>query len=199
MPYTNDDFAEYAAAAWPRLVRAAHLLTGDFHEAEDLVQTTLVKVCARWRRIPREEVDFYVRRSLINNNLSRVRKRRVIHLLTPLMPERVHGRHAGHAEHIEERAALMQALETLSARQRAVVVLRYWEDLSEQEMAEVLNCSIGTVKTHARRALETLRAHPVIAHRLPVPATGGAAAPGTRAVPGTEAVPGTGAGTGARP
>ncbi|MEV7682198.1 SigE family RNA polymerase sigma factor [Streptomyces sp. NPDC088341] len=193
MPYTNDDFAEYAAAAWPRLVRAAHLLTGDFHEAEDLVQTTLVKVCARWRRIPREEVEFYVRRALINNNLSRVRKRRVVHLLTPLMPERVHGRHAGHAEHIEERAALAQALAALSARQRAVVVLRYWEDLNEQEIAEVLNCSVGTVKTHARRALETLRAHPVIARRLPV--SGAGAAPGTGTVPGA----GAGTGTGARP
>ncbi|MFF3754722.1 SigE family RNA polymerase sigma factor [Streptomyces sp. NPDC002018] len=186
MPYTNDDFAEYAAGAWPRLVRAAHLLTGDFHEAEDLVQTTLVKVCARWRRIPREEVEFYVRRALVNNNLSRVRKRRVIHLLTPLLPERVHGRHAGHAEHVEERAALAQALAALTARQRAVVVLRYWEDLSEQETAAVLNCSVGTVKTHARRALESLRAHPVLAHRLP------------ESEAGSKAVPGTGAGTGAR-
>ncbi|MGW2055481.1 SigE family RNA polymerase sigma factor [Streptomyces sp. NPDC001840] len=193
MPYTNDDFAEYAAAAWPRLVRAAHLLTGDFHEAEDLVQTTLAKVCARWRRIPREEVDFYVRRALVNNNLSRVRKRRVIHLLTPLLPEAVHGRHTGHAEHIEERAALAQALAALSARQRAVVVLRYWEDLSEQETAGLLNCSVGTVKTHARRALETLRAHPVLAHRLPAPRSGAGTAPATGAAPGS------GAGTGVRP
>ena len=110
------DFAAYATAAWPRLVRTAHMLTGDFHEAEDLVQTTLAKVYARWRRIPRDDVDFYVRRSLVNNNISRVRKRRVAHLLTPFLPERVHERQAGHADSIAQRAAVTQALAALSAR-----------------------------------------------------------------------------------
>ncbi|MFI6336002.1 SigE family RNA polymerase sigma factor [Streptomyces sp. NPDC050535] len=167
-PSPDGDFAAYAAAAWPRLVRTAHLLTGDFHEAEDLVQTTLAKVYARWRRIPRDDVDFYVRRSLVNNNRSRVRRRRVVHLLTPLLPERMHQREPGHAETVEQRAALGQALGSLSARQRAVLVLRYWDDLSEAEIAEVLGCSAGTVKTHARRGLEALRAHPLFAGRPPV-------------------------------
>ncbi|BBC34849.1 hypothetical protein SGFS_061430 [Streptomyces graminofaciens] len=154
------DFAAYATAAWPRLVRTAHMLTGDFHEAEDLVQTTLAKVYSRWRRIPRDEVDFYVRRSLVNNNISRVRKRRVAHLLMPFLPERVHEPQAGHAESIAQRAALTQALTELSARQRSVLVLRYWEDLGENEIAELLGCSLGTVKTHLRRGLTALRAHP---------------------------------------
>ncbi|MGW0706700.1 SigE family RNA polymerase sigma factor [Streptomyces sp. NPDC002643] len=157
------DFAAYATAAWPRLVRTAHMLTGDFHEAEDLVQTTLAKVYARWRRIPRDEVDFYVRRSLVNNNISRVRKRRVAHLLTPLLPERVHEPQAGHADSVAQRAALTQALAALSARQRSVLVLRFWEDLSEREIAELLGCSLGTVKTHIRRGLTALRAHPAFA------------------------------------
>jgi RNA polymerase sigma-70 factor (sigma-E family) len=168
VPAENGDFAAYAIAAWPRLVRTAHMLTGDFHEAEDLVQTTLAKVYARWRRIPRDDVDFYVRRSLVNNNLSRVRKRRVAQLLTPFLPERVHQREPGHAEAVEQRAALDQALAALSARQRAVMVLRYWEDLSEAEIAQLLGCSVGTVKTHARRGLAALRAHPLFAGRPPV-------------------------------
>ncbi|MGW2638563.1 SigE family RNA polymerase sigma factor [Streptomyces sp. NPDC001348] len=160
---SHGDFAEFARAAWPRLVRTAHMLTGDFHEAEDLVQTTLAKVYARWRRIPRDEVDLYVRRALVNNNLSRIRKRRVAHLLMPFLPETSHRSHSGHADSVEHRAALAQALAALPSRQRAVMVLRYFDDLSDQDIATVLNCSLGTVKTHARRGLAALRAHPAFA------------------------------------
>ncbi|KUJ65195.1 RNA polymerase subunit sigma-24 [Streptomyces albus subsp. albus] len=156
-------FAEFAAAAWPRLVRTAHMLTGDFHEAEDLVQTTLAKVYARWRRIPGDQVDAYVRRALVNNNLSRIRKKRVAHLLMPFLPEPAHRAHGGHAEVTDDRAALTQALAALPARQRTVMVLRYFEDLSDQEIATVLDCSLGTVKTHARRGLAALRSHPAFA------------------------------------
>ncbi|MGW7614081.1 SigE family RNA polymerase sigma factor [Streptomyces sp. NPDC054766] len=164
----SGDFAAYAGAAWPRLVRTAHLLTGDFHDAEDLVQITLAKVYARWRRIPSDDVDFYVRRSLVNNNISRTRKRRVAQLLMPFVPERAHQRDPGHAEAVTQRAALDAALAALSTRQRAVLVLRYWEDLGEAETAQLLGCSVGTVKTHARRGLQALRAHPVFAGRHPV-------------------------------
>ncbi|MFH9354721.1 SigE family RNA polymerase sigma factor [Kitasatospora sp. NPDC017646] len=161
---SSADFADYAALAWPRLVRTAHMLTGDFHEAEDLVQTTLVKVYARWSRIPRDEVNRYVRRALVNNNFSRLRRKRVAQLLMPFLPESVHGSQEGHAESIEHRTALIEALEALSPRQRAVMVLRFWEDLSELETATVLNCSLGTVKTHIRRGLQALRANPLLAH-----------------------------------
>ncbi|MFF8511985.1 SigE family RNA polymerase sigma factor [Streptomyces sp. NPDC015492] len=175
-PVEDDGFTEFAVGAWPRLVRTARLLTGDFHEAEDLVQTTLAKVYARWRRIPRGEVDLYVRRALINNNLSRVRRKRVVHLLTPVLPESLRHTSAGHAEAVEQRTALLAALADLTARQRAVMVLRYWEDLTEQEIASVLHCSIGTVKTHARRGLAALRAHPGLAAAPapPLPAPTGA-------------------------
>ncbi|MEU0391302.1 SigE family RNA polymerase sigma factor [Streptomyces sp. NPDC006208] len=158
-----DRFAEFAAVAWPRLVRTATLLTGDFHEAEDLVQTTLAKVYSHFRRIPRDEIDKYVRRALVNNNISRVRKKRVVHLLMPFLPEAAHRPAGGHAETVEHRAAVLQSLSSLPARQRTVVVLRYWEDMSEQDIAAVLNCSVGTVKTHARRALQALRTHPLFA------------------------------------
>lgn len=87
-PAGNGEFAPYATAAWPRLVRTAHLLTGDRHQAEDLARTTLARVRARWRRIPRNDVDFYVRRSLVRTHLGRTRRRRAARLLTPLLPER---------------------------------------------------------------------------------------------------------------
>ncbi|MFH9723862.1 SigE family RNA polymerase sigma factor [Streptomyces sp. NPDC017254] len=172
----SDGFAEFAVAAWPRLVRTAQLLTGDFHEAEDLVQTTLAKVYGRWRRVPRGEIDLYVRRALINNNLSRIRRKRVVHLLTPVLPESLRHTSAGHADAVEDRTSLLAALADLTPRQRAVMVLRYWEDLTELEIASVLNCSIGTVKTHARRGLAALRAHPrlVTAPVPPLPAPSGA-------------------------
>ncbi|MFF3759306.1 SigE family RNA polymerase sigma factor [Streptomyces sp. NPDC002185] len=159
----DDGFAEFAVAAWPRLVRTAQLLTGDFHEAEDLVQTTLAKVYGRWRRVPRAEIDLYVRRALINNNLSRIRRKRVAHLLTPVLPESLRPTSSGHAETVEDRTALLAALADLTARQRAVMVLRYWEDLTEAQIASVLGCSLGTVKSHARRGLAALRADPRLA------------------------------------
>ncbi|MFF6781118.1 SigE family RNA polymerase sigma factor [Streptomyces sp. NPDC012510] len=179
-PPDGDDFAAYATAAWPGLLRTAHMLTGDFHEAEDLVQTTLAKVYARWPRIPRDDVDFYVRRSLVNNNISRVRKRRVAHLLTPFLPERVHERQAGHADSVAQRAAVTEALAALTARQRSVLVLRYWEDLSENEIAQLLGCSLGTVKTHARRGLQALRAHPVFTAAPPADGAHGSTSPASR-------------------
>ncbi|NBM15588.1 sigma-70 family RNA polymerase sigma factor [Streptomyces sp. GC420] len=87
----------------------------------------------------------------------------------PFLPETVHRSYAGPTETVEQREALLRALRDLSARQRAVMVLRYWEDLSEQDIAGVLNCSVGTVKTHARRGLEALRAHPVLAPHFHAP------------------------------
>lgn len=159
-PAGNGDFAPYATAAWPRLVRTAHLLTGDVHEAEDLVRTTLARVCARWRRIPRDDVDFYVRRSLVKHHLGRTRGRRVVRLLTPFLPVRARRPAPGRAEADGRRDALGRALAALPARRRAVVVLRHWEGLSETEIAQLLGCSAGTVKAHARRGLRALRAHP---------------------------------------
>jgi DNA-directed RNA polymerase specialized sigma24 family protein len=128
VPHRHDDFAAYAHAGWPRLVTTAHLLCGDPHEATELVRNTLVGVCARWRRIPRDDVDFYVRRSLVKGHLRRARRRE--------SPSR-------------------EALGALSARQRAVLVMLHWEHLSEAEIAQVLGCSVGAVRSHAQPGLVT--------------------------------------------
>jgi RNA polymerase sigma-70 factor (sigma-E family) len=168
---SDTDFTAYATAAWPRLLRIAFMLTGDFHEGEDLLQTTLVRVCAHWHRIPPDEAHLYVRRALVNNHRSRLRRRRVVHLLTPAVPERA--QRAG-TESVEQRAALTDALASLSARQRATVVLRYWDDLTEQQTAHVLGCSASSVKVHARRALAALRDHPALrAYAAPDPTSAG--------------------------
>jgi RNA polymerase sigma-70 factor (sigma-E family) len=157
------DFVEYTTARWPQLVRTAYMLTGDFHEAEDLVQSTLIKVYAQWRRLRREEADFYVRRALVNNNRSRYRRRRVVHVLTPFLPDIPEKS----VDHPHERDAVLEALAGLPPRQRTVVVLRYWNDLSVEEVAEIMGCSPGTVKSQAARALTKLRDHPVLArHHL---------------------------------
>jgi RNA polymerase sigma-70 factor (sigma-E family) len=168
-PAGNGGFAPYATAAWPRLVRTAHLLTGDLHEAEDLVRTTLARVRARWRRIPRDDVDFYVRRSLVRTHLGRTRRGRAARLLAPFLPERARRAVPVPTEAVARRDALGRALAALPARRRAVVVLRHWEGLGEAEIAQLLGCSAGTVKAHARRGLAALRAHPSLAARLATP------------------------------
>lgn len=165
--FASPDFETFAAARWPRLLRTAYLLTGDHHEAEDLVQVTLAKLYPAWPRVRGlDEPDAYVRRALVNNNLSRFRKRRVVQLLTPRLPERAQ---EGGATGTEERSLLLEALGALPPRQRAVVVLRYWEDLSEQQAAEVLGCSPGNVKSQASRGLRKLRDHPALAEFQPRP------------------------------
>jgi len=165
---TNADaeFQAYMAARWPALVRTAFLLTGDRFEAEDLAQTALTKVYASWRRVRRaDDVDAYVRRVLVNANAGRFRKRRVAeHLVAVPADGRAHEPHAG----LAQRSALMAALAELPARQRAVVVLRYWEDLSEREVAAALGCSQGTVKSQASKALARLRNSAVLLDRDPV-------------------------------
>ncbi|MFJ6212020.1 SigE family RNA polymerase sigma factor [Streptomyces sp. NPDC092296] len=156
------DFEAFAAARWTRLVRTAYLLTGDHHEAEDLVQATLAKVYSGWDRIRRlDNPDLYVRRALVNNNVSRYRRRRVTQLLMPRLPDRA--ARDGAQDRLEQRSALLTALASLPPRQRAVVVLRYWEDFGEQDTAQVLGCSPGTVKSQASRALAKLRSHPQLA------------------------------------
>ncbi|MEV6973165.1 SigE family RNA polymerase sigma factor [Kitasatospora sp. NPDC093806] len=157
------DFEAFAASRWRRLVRTAYLLTGDHHEAEDVVQATYAKVFRNWSRISRlDEPDAYVHRALVNNNLSRHRRRRVRQLLVPVLPDRASPAGGGHRD-VEERSVLLQALAELPPRQRAVVVLRYWEDMSENQVADVLGCSAGNVKSQASRGLAKLRGHPALA------------------------------------
>jgi RNA polymerase sigma-70 factor (sigma-E family) len=162
------EFTRFVASRWRALAQTAYLLTGDFHEAEDLVQATLAKVYPYWRRVRPETAEQYVRRALVNTNRSRYRRRRVVHFLLPSPPDTSAVEHGWGARPGEDRDALLRALADLPVRQRAVVVLRYWEDLSAEQVAEALGCSVGTVKSQASRALVKLRNHPALA-AFPLP------------------------------
>jgi RNA polymerase sigma-70 factor (sigma-E family) len=148
------EFREYAAGRWTWLVRAAVLLTGDTGHAEDLAQTVLVRVFASWSRVrAAEDMNAYTMRILINQNKNRFRKRRVVEDLTAVPPERGGG---DPTVRFDQRAGL---LASLPKRQREVVVLRYWEDYSEAQTAQILGCSVGTVKSQASKGLAKLRTH----------------------------------------
>ncbi|MBN0048266.1 SigE family RNA polymerase sigma factor [Streptomyces actuosus] len=152
-------FQEFVRARWSHLVRTAYLLTGDAHHAEDLTQTALAKAYRSWRRVARaDNPEAYVRRMLVSCNSDRFRKRRVQESLTAAPPDRAGSEEA--TSWAAERSALMTALAGLPPRQRAVVVMRYWEDLSEAEVAGVLGCSPGTVKSQASKGLAKLRTYP---------------------------------------
>ncbi|MEV5728976.1 MULTISPECIES: SigE family RNA polymerase sigma factor [Streptomyces] len=166
-------FQEFVRARWSHLVRTAYLLTGDAHHAEDLTQTALAKAYRSWRRISRSDnPEAYVRRMLVSCNSDRFRKRRVPEALTASPPERA-GSDAAVAW-VDERSSLLTALAGLPPRQRAVVVMRYWEDLSEAEVADVLGCSPGTVKSQASKGLAKLRTYPGLAQAMGVPSRQGA-------------------------
>jgi RNA polymerase sigma-70 factor (sigma-E family) len=161
MSFTTKDtgtptFEEYAAAAWPALYRYAYLLAGNHPDAEDVAQQTLIKAHRAWSRVTSSDSPHaYVRRMLTNTYLSAKRpRRRGLELLTDEPPEPVVAAPAVH----EERAALWPHVKALPPQQRAVIVLRYFEDLSEAEIADVLGCSRGNVKSTAHRALKALRA-----------------------------------------
>lgn len=158
------EFQRYMAVRWPVLVRTAYLLTGDRYLAEDLAQSALTKVYASWRHVRRaDDVDAYVRRVLVNTNANRFRKRRVAeHLTAAPYDLAAYEPHAG----LAQRSVLMAALAELPARQRAVVVLRYWEDMSEKEVAAALGCSQGTVKSQASKALARLRQNAALAGEI---------------------------------
>ncbi|WP_405816692.1 SigE family RNA polymerase sigma factor [Streptomyces sp. NBC_01390] len=155
-------FHEFVRARWSHLVRTAYLLTGDAHHAEDLTQTALAKAYRSWRRVSRtDSPEAYVRRMLVTCNSDRFRKRRVREALTDAPPDVV-GRDEA-VSWADERSALLGALAQLPPKQRAVVVLRYWEDLSEGEVADTLGCSQGTVKSQASKGLAKLRTYPGLA------------------------------------
>ena len=148
-----EEFTEFAAAASPRLRRTAFLLCGDWHVAEDLTQATLAKVFVAWRRISRRDAAFsYATRTLANTYLAARRRRRVNELLTGRPPD-------GPADSgtPELRIIVLDALATLPPKARAVVVLRYWEDLSVEQVAVLLGCSPGNVKSQSARSLDKLR------------------------------------------
>jgi RNA polymerase sigma-70 factor (sigma-E family) len=155
------EFRDFMVGRWPGLVRLAYGLTGDQALAEDLAQTALARAYASWPRVRRaDDPDAYVRRIVLNANRSRFRGRRVSELLTATPPDAGAADETGHRD---DRSALMAALKTLPAGQRSVVVLRYWLDLTEAQVAATLGCSVGNVKSQASRALAKLRLSPELA------------------------------------
>lgn len=152
---SEDEFREFMRSRWSALVRLGFVLTGEWTAAEDLAQSALVNAYASWSKVRRaQDPDAYVRRILVNANNSRFRKRRVFEQSAEELPEvAVHDR-AGEVVH---RSDLLAALRSLPPKQRAVVFLRYCEDLSETQVAAVLGCSVGNVKSQASRGLARLR------------------------------------------
>jgi RNA polymerase sigma-70 factor (sigma-E family) len=151
----HDEFHEFVAARRSALLRAAMLLTADRSDAEDLLQAALAKTYLAWDGInDRAALDGYVRRVMVNINISWWRRRRLEEYPTDELPELPI---ADHAWRSELRDAVDRLLTRLPARQRAAVVLRYYEDLSEIEVAETLGVSVGTVKSTVSRAMARLR------------------------------------------
>lgn len=151
----EDDFRAFVVARTPVLLGTAYALTGDRGLAEDLLQTALLKTYRHWRAVRDfEHPDAYVRRVMANQQISWWRRRRIAESGLPLPDRGSPDRRSG----VEDRDELWRALRQLPPRTRAVVVLRYWEDLSETEVAKVLGCSVGSVKSQASRGLHRLRA-----------------------------------------
>jgi RNA polymerase sigma-70 factor (sigma-E family) len=149
----DEEFDQFMRGRWPSMVRLAYGLTGDAGHAEDLAQAAFARAYASWGRVSRAgDPDAYVRRIVVNANRSRLRRRRVAEDLRPDLAD-----HLAVQPPEPEHSELLDALGRLGPRQRAVVVLRYWLDLSEAETAAALGCSVGTVKSQASRALATLR------------------------------------------
>ena len=152
----DERFSAYVRERGEHHLRVAVLLTGDWHAAEDLVQASLVKLYRAWPRLDTgADPDAYLRRIMINTRRSWWRARWRRESPAAELPER------SCDEDIADRQALgalvRQALARLPRQQRAVLVLRYWEDLPEAEVAGLLGCTVGTVKTHAHRGLRALR------------------------------------------
>jgi RNA polymerase sigma-70 factor (sigma-E family) len=146
-------FDAFVAARSTALLRLAYLLTGDQYRAEDLVQDALVKVGLRWHRIGLAGAEAYTRRVLVREHATfwrRPRNRR--ELTVAVLPDQL-----VEPVDLDLRLAVRQALARLTPKQRAVLVLRYFEDLPEAQVADLLNCSVGTVRSQTARALARMR------------------------------------------
>ena len=157
----DEDYAEYVAARWPRLVRAAVLLGCSPAEAEDVAQSTLVRCLLGWSKVQRAtDRDAYVHRILVNTFVSTRRRRWTGEQPTADLPETAYE----DATALVDRAdAVARSLDGLPPDQRTAVVLRYYAHLTESQMAEVLGVPAGTVKSRLSRALKTLAADPRLA------------------------------------
>ncbi|MFD5057446.1 SigE family RNA polymerase sigma factor [Streptomyces sp. NPDC058394] len=162
VPYPS--FSSFVRARGPVLLRTARSLTANPSDAEDLLQTALTKTYVAWERIEdHRALDGYVRRALLNTRTSQWRKRKVDEFACDELPEQEASPAPDPAEQQSLHDAMWRAVLKLPDRQRAMVVLRYYEDLSEAQTAEVLGVSIGTVKSAVSRALGKLREDPELA------------------------------------
>jgi RNA polymerase sigma-70 factor (sigma-E family) len=146
----EDEFTDWAAGVQRRLLRSAYLLTGDLHRAEDLVQEALVKVALRWARLRDGNPTAYARTVIVRDNISWWRRQREVPTPTPRDLAQV-------SSDPETALVVRRALDRLTPKQRAVVVLRHFDDLSEHDTAVILGVSVGTVKSQTSDALAALR------------------------------------------
>ena len=149
------DFVDYVRARQGRLLRAAFLVCGDPHLAEDLLQGALVKLARNWDRVRDDRPDAYVRRILYHDAVSSWRRRR--REVLGLEPTTDEAAAPDTDDRVVRRLDVLRALDSLTPRQRATVVLRYFEDRSERETADILGVSVGTVKSQTHDALARLR------------------------------------------
>jgi RNA polymerase sigma-70 factor (sigma-E family) len=149
-----DGLREFVAVRSPSLLRFGWTLTGSWDSAEDLVQTALLKSIGHWRRITAEDPTGYVRRVMVNTYISSLRRRQVRELFSSQFPD---ANLADSWPDVDTRLTLSKILRRLPPRQRAIVALRYYEDLSEADVAEVMGCSVGTVKSQHAKAIAKLR------------------------------------------
>lgn len=151
---TDAEFIDFASARAAALRRTAFLLCGDWHQAEDIVQVALAKLYVAWRKVSRREaVDAYARQIVVRVFLDERRRGWAREHPTDQLPDRA----SAAADQTEERIVLLTALAQVPRQQRAVLVLRFWEDMSVADTAEALRCSEGNVKSQTSRGLDTLR------------------------------------------
>jgi RNA polymerase sigma-70 factor (sigma-E family) len=146
------DFGEYVRTRRPALLRFALAMSGNPSDAEDLVQTALTRTAVRWHAVELERADAYVRKAIVRLHINRWRSPRSRERASATVPDQPVA-----PEDSETRQVVWAALSKLPPRQRAVIVLRYYEDLSEADIAAVLGCSKGTVKSQAAKAMVHLR------------------------------------------
>lgn len=152
---SHSEFEEFALAATPSLLRSAYLLTGDQHLAEDLVQSALARTHRYWRSLSQKtNATAYTRKTMYHLQVSRWRKRRFTEQLSDQPTDRAI---PDSSSEIDLKLSLRKALGTLTRRQRAIVVIRYFEDRSVAETAALLGCSEGSVKSQTFRALNKMR------------------------------------------
>jgi len=157
-----EGFAQFVEARERALQRTAYLLTGDWALAEDLVQTALARAWPRWERITRrDDPEMYVRKVLVNTWTTWNRRRWRGEKPSVTVPDAAAAGDV--AEEVTVRVGLREALGSLTPRQRAVLVLRVYDDLPEAQVAHMMNCAVGTVKATMSQALAKLRKNPQLA------------------------------------